>query len=174
MCKKLLILAATVLILSMVITVNAEAVAKSKILGVDKNISKQIVLVQITLDKPGQHLVYVERYYTRNSEGKLKLEIGRMYYNGTVDNQTLTLRVKRPLMEGGKPYPIVRAIGIVDGKQELNAFFKYPKSADKNNAKTSGGATQKKFPIPGFESVLSVVSIISLVCLLKGRQKGGK
>lgn len=174
MSKKLLILVATVLILSMVTTVNAEVVAKSKILGIDKNISRQIAVVQITLDKPGQQLVYVERYYTRNSDGKLKLEIGRMYYNGTVGNQTLTLRIKRPLMEGGKPYPIVRAMGTIDGKQELNAFFKYPKSNGTNNGKTPGEDTQKKFPIPGFESILSIVSVISLVCILKRRQKGGK
>lgn len=157
------ILAIIILIL-LATSVNAEIIAKSKAIEIDKNENKQIAIVQITLDKPGQNLVYIERYYVIDNNKNLTIKVGKIYYNNTVENKTLNLKVKRPLADDGKPYPVIRAIAIVDNETKLNAFYRYPKTS-------SEGEASDKATTPGFEGIEGIIAVSLIIILFARRNR---
>lgn len=170
--KCIMVLLAAILVLSVagIAEENAEktkVVVIAKNLGIDKNLSKQMVFVNITTDKIG-HLTYVERYYSKNETGKLIAKDARMYFNATIKNNTVFLRIKRPLSESGEPYTYVRAIVNIDNEKSLDSWLKY---VDSKNASVNKGANGEK-KAPGFEIIISVVTMVSMVLLLKRKKMG--
>ncbi len=76
-------------------TTPLQSVITVKDIGIDKELNKHIVLVNIN-SKIGQ-LIYMEEYYSINGAGNLKLDSRIIYYNNTIKNSELTLKIKRPL-----------------------------------------------------------------------------
>ncbi len=141
-------------------TEKTKVVVASKDIGIDQNLSKDVVVASIATNKIG-HLIYMEEYYSKNDSdpNKVKLVNKVIYYNGTMTNNTLTLKIKRPLNSNGERYKYIKAVAYIDNKKELNSWFKY-KNGDTNMNKKS----------PGFEIVLIILTT-SIVYLLIKREK---
>lgn len=139
-------------------TEKTKVVVVSKDIGIDQDSNKYVVLVGIATNKIG-HLIYMEEYYSRNGSDKLKLDTRIVYYNDTMANNTLTLKVKRPLNKNGEQYEFVKAVAYIDNKRELNSWFK------RNN--TNVGENKKS---PGFEIIVPIISILSIVYILRKRK----
>ncbi len=141
-------------------TEKTKVIVISKDVGIDKDSNKYVVLVNIATNKIG-HLIYLEEYYSRNGSDKLKLDTRIIYYNNTMTNNTLTLKVKRPLDKNGEQYEFVKAVAYIDNKRELNSWFK-------RNNKSSTDDNKKS---PGFEIIVPIISMLSIVCLLRNRKR---
>lgn len=170
--KCIMVLLAVILVLSVTgiaeeNTEKVKIVVIAKNLGIDKNLSKQMVFVNITTDKTG-HLTYVERYYSKNETGKLNIKDARMYFNATIKNNTVLLRIKRPLSESGEPYAFVRSIVYIDDKKGLDSWLKY---IDTKNTSVDKD-TNKDKKSPGFEVIMSIITMVSIVYLLKRKKMG--
>lgn len=162
--KKCILLLITIVLMFSTIGIAQEnnatrVVAISKDIGIDNSSGKYVVLVNIATNKIG-HLVYVEGYYFVNESGKLELD-GKpiIYYNDTLKNNTLVLKIKRPLDKNGERYKYVKAVAYIDDKVELNSWFKYV-----NKSALNASTEDKKSP--GFE-VIPVISILSMVYILR-------
>lgn len=161
--KYILLLVTIVLIFSTISTAEENNTGKTKVIviskdvGIDQDSNKYVVLVNIATTKIG-HLIYLEEYYSRNGS-KLKLDSRIVYYNNTMTNNTLTLKVKRPLNKNGDQYEFVKAIAYIDNKKELNSWFK------RNNGK------DEKKQSPGFEIIVPIVSMLSIVYILKKKRR---
>lgn len=165
--KCIMVLLAAILLLSVAgiaeeNTEKTKVVVITKNLGIDKNLSKQMVYVNITADETG-HLTYVERYYSKNDTGKLIAKDARMYFNGTTENNTIWLRIKRPLSESGEPYTLIRAVVYINGQKDLDTWLKY---IDSKNASAIKGVNAEK-KSPGFDVTIPIITMISIVYLLK-------
>jgi len=126
----------------------------SKSVEIDKNSSKEIVLIYIDSSKTG-HLNYLEKYYSQNATGGVNLDSAIMYYNETMPNNTFTLKIKRPLDNDGNQYRLIKALIYIDNKKEFDTWFKF---GDKNKES------------PGFDIIVAIISMISIVYLLKIRK----
>lgn len=161
----LTILIAIVLMLSIVSMVSAEdtgVFVRARTVGIDKNTSKEITIIDITTNKTG-NLKYIEWYYSKNESGKYKRDTRILHFNETVTNNVAILKIKRPLDPTGKPYSVIRALIFVDGQLVLNSMYK-------TKINTGQDVKQEK-KSPGFEIAMSAISIISLAYILKKRRK---
>lgn len=140
-------------------TEKTKVVVVSKDVGIDQDSNKYVVLINIATNKIG-HLIYMEEYYSRNGSDKLKLDTRIIYYNNTMTNNTMTLKVKRPLDKNGEQYEFVKAVAYIDNKRELNSFFKQNNKGADENKKS-----------PGFEIIVPIISMLSIVCLLRNRKR---
>lgn len=170
--KKCILLSITIVLILSTIGIAQEnnatrVVAISKDIGIDNSSGKFIVLVNIATNKIG-HLAYIEGYYFMNESGKLELD-GKpiMYYNDTIKNNTLVLKIKRPLDKNGERYKYVKAVAYIDNESVLNSWFKYVNKSTLN-ASTENSTEDKKSP--GFE-VVPIISILSVVYILRRRLK---
>lgn len=157
-----LIIIITILIMSVVGVAGDNKTEKTKVVVISRNIgidqNREVILASIATNKIG-HLIYLEEYYSRNDSDpdKINLDNKIIYYNDTMTNNTLTLKIKRPLDKNGDQYKYVKAVAYIDNKRELNSWFKYGNKNDKNEKKKS----------PGFEIVILIVSILSVIYIKK-------
>lgn len=126
---------------------------------IDKNLSQEMVVVVIHTNQTG-YLNYLEKYYSKNNTGVLKLDSAAMYYNGTMTNDTLTLKIKRPLNIYGESYPFVKAVVYIDNNKKLDSWFLADKDVKPSETKDS----------PGFDVIIPVISIILTTFLLKRKK----
>lgn len=155
----------TVLMLSIVSIVSAEdtgVFVRARTVGIDKNTSKEITIIDITTNKTG-NLKYVEWYYSKNESGQYKRDTRILHFNDTITNNVAILKIKRPLDHTGKPYSVIRALIFVDDQLVLNSMYK-------TKVNTNKDANQEK-KSPGFEIAITAISIISLAYILKKRRK---
>ena len=135
---------------------------RARTVGIDKNTSKEIVIIDVTTNKTGQ-LKYIEWYYSKNESGKYNRDLRVLHFNDTIKNNIAILKIKRPLDPTGKPYSVVRALIYINDELALNSMFK---SAD---IKQSTPQEQKKSP--GFEIGILAIAIISMHYLLNKRRR---
>ena len=164
--KKCILLLTTIVLMLSTIGIAQEnqtkIVAISKDIGIDNSSGKYIVLVNIATNKIG-HLIYMEEYYSVNGSingsDKLKFDGRIIYYNETLKNNTLILKIKRPLDKNGEQYRYVKAVAYIDNEMDLNSWFKYV------NKSTLNASTENK-KSPGFEAI-PIISILSVVYILR-------
>lgn len=169
--KYVLLLITIVLIFSTIGTAeeNNTTTEKTKVLVISKDVGidhdKYVVLISIATNKIG-HLIYIEEYYSRNgSDDKLRLDSRIIYYNDTMKNNTMTLKVKRPLDKNGEQYEFVKAVAYIDNKRELNSWFK------RNNKSTANKSTaEEDKKSPGFEIIVPIISMLSIAYILRNRK----
>ncbi len=161
--KYIVVLMLAILMLSMVGMANdnntedVNITIISKNLDIDKDSNREIVLIYINSSKTG-HLNYVEKYYSINETGGKKLDSAMMYYNDTMSNNTLALKIKRPLDIYGNPYRLIKAMIFIDNKKVFDKQLIFVK--DENEEKKS----------PGFDIIVTMVSMIFIICLLKRKE----
>ena len=171
--KKYILLLTIVLIFSTIGIAEenkTKVIAISKDIGIDSASGKYIVLVNIATNKIG-HLIYMEEYYSKNSSDRLKLDSRIMYYNDTLQNNTLVLKIKRPLDKNGEQYDYVKAVGFIDNEKILDSWFTY---INKNTSTvTENGIATENKKSPGFEIIIPIISILSVTYILKKKIKRG-
>lgn len=104
-----------------------ENVAKFSIsttyIGFDNNLFSSEILVNITTPKFGR-LVYVEEYFTVDSDSNPKPVTSKIYYDNSVEENNISFQILRPLSRSGKFYSMIRAAIIVDGKRVYEKWLK--------------------------------------------------
>lgn len=157
--KCIMVLLAAILTLSVVgiadenaTKVNITVISKS--VDIDKSSNQETVLIYIESSKTGR-LNYIESYFYKNDTGIPDLDRAAMYYNDTLTNNTLTLRIKRPLDKLGNPYRLIVATIFIDNNKEFETWFKFTNNDDKKS--------------PGFETIVVMISIIFAICISKKR-----
>lgn len=124
----------------------------SKSVDINKSSNQETVLIHIESSKTG-HLNYIESYFYKNDTGAPELDRAAMHYNDTLVNNTLSLKIKRPLDKLGNPYRLIMATIFIDNNKEFEAWFKFTNNDDKKS--------------PGFEIIAVMTSIIFAICLSK-------
>lgn len=169
--KYIVMLCVTILILSMVGSadennekVNITVISES--MSVDKNLGQETVLISINTEKTG-YLTYLEKYYSKNETGNLSLDRAIMYYNNTMMNNTLTLRIKRPLNESGDSYSLVKAMVYIDNVKKFDSWFIYVNTTENPGTTNVPNETKES---PGFGAIASIISITCIVHILKRRK----
>lgn len=163
--KMIVILFVTILMLSMVgvAVENTEnvnvTVSEYKNENLDKNLTKEPVVIVLHTSKTG-YLNYLEKYYSRNSTGALKLDSAAMYYNGTIENNTLTLKIKRPLNASGGTYSFVKAVVFIDNSKRLDSWLVTTEIMEPGQTEES----------PGFGIIIAVISVMFTVYILRRRK----
>ena len=157
-----------ILILSMVgiaaeNTEKANITVASKSLDIDKSTNKETVLITIDTSKTG-HLNYIEKYYSKNDTGAINLDSASMYYNDTITNNTLTLEIKRPLNASGGQYLLIKAMVFIDNVRQFDSQFRIIDEQEEVKQ------TEQPPESPGFDIVVPIISIVSIVYLLKRRK----
>jgi hypothetical protein len=189
--QEIITLLLTIVILSTVSTAvenseKANITVMSESMSIDKALSQETVLINIHTNKTG-HLTYLEKYYSKNETGGLKLDGARMYYNNTIENNTLTLRIKRPLNSSGDPYIMVKAMMYINNNKIFDSWFIYVDTTKKpdivgtqnetvtnetvtNETVTNETVTNETVKSPGFEPIVFVISIVSIFYISKRRK----
>lgn len=167
--KYLIMLFVTILILSMVGTAvenntKANIIVRSESISVDKNLGQETVLITINTEKTG-HFTYLEKYYSKNVTDTP--DKAMLYYNDTLTNNTLGLKIKRPLNESGEPYSLVKAVIYIDNVKRFDSLFIYVDETEKPVTTNVPNETKGS---PGFETIASIISITCIVHLLKRRK----
>jgi len=85
-------------------------------IGFDNNWFASKILVNITTPKFG-HLVYVEEYFTVDSNSDPKPVTSKIYYDDNVKENNISFQILRPLSRSGKFYNMIRAAIVIDGKR---------------------------------------------------------
>ncbi len=97
-------------------------------IGFDNNWFSSKILVNITTPKFGR-LVYVEEYFTVDSDSNPKPVISNTYYDNNVEENNISFQILRPLSRSGKFYSMIRAAIIVDGKRVYERWLKISSDA---------------------------------------------
>lgn len=137
----------TALVAILILSTNAMAQdnisIKSRTIGMDKNWNKFIAIVEITVDNIG-HMSYVEEYYSLDSKGDPKFYSASILYDDNMTNNTMRLRILRPMTRLGVPYSLIKSVVIIDDKRTekwLNS------SGDKSRIKYVGNVSPEIIPI---------------------------
>lgn len=132
-----------------------------KIIGYNSTLDKQIVLINITTGQRG-HLIYSEGYYTINDTKNPVLMGGKKLYEGNITNSQL-LKIYRPSING-KSYPIIRAI-IQIGDKRYQKVFEIDDNGVDNSTKNGNNNKTDNVQIPGFDVILTILSLSSVYIL---------
>lgn len=164
--KFLIILTIIILMISIVgVIEDANIVIRARTVGIDENESKEITIIDISTNKLGQ-LKYIEWYYSKNETGQYNRDVRIEYYNETVNNNVIILKIKRPLAPDRKPYNKIKALVFIDDKLALDSFLAYEKLTIKE-----GNTTKEEKKSPGFGIIASILSISLIIFVLKKKNK---
>ena len=92
-------------------------------IGFDNNWFASKMNVDITTPKFGS-LVYVEEYFTVDSDSNPKPASSKIYYDNNVEENNISFQILRPLSRSGKFYNMIRAAIIIDGKRVYEKWLK--------------------------------------------------
>jgi PGF-pre-PGF domain-containing protein len=77
--------------------------------------------INITVDTLGK-LVYVEEYFSADSEGNPVPVMSRTYFDRNITNDTLSVVIQRPFGQGH--YSMIRGVLVLDGKRVYEEWLK--------------------------------------------------
>lgn len=97
-------------------------------IGFDYNWFSSKILINITTPKLGR-LVYVEEYFTVDSDSNPKPVIFNTYYDDNVEENNISFQILRPLSRSGKFYSMIRAAIIIDDKRMYEKWLKVSSGA---------------------------------------------
>ena len=92
-------------------------------IGFDDNWFASKILVNITTIRFGR-LVYVEEYFTVDSNDNPKPVTSGTYYDNNVTENNISFQILRPLYRSGKFYSMIRGVIIIDGKRVYERWLK--------------------------------------------------
>ncbi len=74
------------------------------------------IIINITINKLG-HMIYLEEYFTVDSNQNPKYAMTNKYYDNNITNNTTSFQILRPFGRAGRLYSLIRGVVLLDNRR---------------------------------------------------------